>query len=147
MVFPKSEESDFQSRKILRFVDFIDLDSKFGLALVPKALKQEGSSFGFRPSIYILIGCYDELNQKLHVTAILNHYSEMVCHKGFKENPCILSGHFLFQSLAVKKLTEKFSLIFGTRGMMLSLRIIVSYNIYVRVTCICKIMKQSALSL
>ena len=39
-------------------------DPKFYLALEPKVLKLEGSSFGNSPSIYVLKGWYDDYPQK-----------------------------------------------------------------------------------
>ena len=42
--------------KILRLTDFQALDPNFVLALELKVLKLEGSSYGIRPSIYVLKG-------------------------------------------------------------------------------------------
>ena len=39
--------------------------------LEPKILELKGSSYGNRPSIYVLKGCYDETSQKVVVTVIL----------------------------------------------------------------------------
>ena len=36
------------------------LDPKFDLALKQKVLELEGSSFGIRPYVYVLNGCYEE---------------------------------------------------------------------------------------
>ena len=77
--------------KILRFIEFQALDLIFVLALEPKVLKLEGSSFEIRPSIYVLMGCYDEPPKKLPITANMGvkpfiptcAESEMSYHKGF----------------------------------------------------------------
>ena len=42
--------------KILKLTDFQALDPNFVLALELKVLKLEGSSYGIRPSIYVLRG-------------------------------------------------------------------------------------------
>ena len=55
------------NRKILRFVDFQALGPKIHVALEPKVLKLEGSSFGKRPSIYVLKGWYNETPIKVKV--------------------------------------------------------------------------------
>ena len=57
----KSKVSDFQIADI--FVDFQALDPKFHLALEPKVLKLEGSSFGNMLSIYILKNRHSEMSQ------------------------------------------------------------------------------------
>ena len=44
-------------------MDFQALDPKFVLTLEPKVWKLEGSSFGHKPSIYVLKGKYDETLQ------------------------------------------------------------------------------------
>ena len=58
-VCPKSEVS-ISNSKILRLTDFQGLDPNFVLALEAKFLKIEG----FRPSIYVLNGWYDETPAK-----------------------------------------------------------------------------------
>ena len=47
------------------------MDLKFVLALELRVLKQEGSSFEIRFSIYVLKGCYKETPQKLAITLSL----------------------------------------------------------------------------
>ena len=43
----------------LRLVGFPALDQKFVLALEPKIVRLEGSSFGNTPYIFVLMGWYD----------------------------------------------------------------------------------------
>ena len=53
-------KSDMSHLKNLILFNFQDLDSKFVLALKPRVLKLEGSSFGIRPIIYVLKGCFKD---------------------------------------------------------------------------------------
>ena len=66
--FDGPPESKFQ---ILRFFDFQALASEFVFAQEPTVLRLEGSSFGIRDSIYILIGCYDRPPRKVPRRVIL----------------------------------------------------------------------------
>ena len=70
-----SKVSNLQS--FLRFIDFQALDTKFVLALEPKVLKLEGSSFGIRPFNYVLMGGYDKPPKITpNRDYVLNHCSE-----------------------------------------------------------------------
>ena len=52
--------------KNLGHLNFQAMDLKFVLALKPRVLKLEGSTFGIRPSIHVLKqkGCYKETPKK-----------------------------------------------------------------------------------
>ena len=58
---PKLKNSNFQKANL----DFDAQHPNFHLALKPKILKLEGSSFGNRSSIYVLNGWYNEIMNPL----------------------------------------------------------------------------------
>ena len=69
--------------KNLRFFKVQALDPKFVLALEPRVLKLEDSSFGIRLYIYVLKGGYKETPPKVAITVILGA-------KAFLPLPCII---------------------------------------------------------
>ena len=81
--------------KNLSLFNFEALDPKFILALEPRVLELKISSFGIRPYIYVLKGCYKEPPQILAISVIvpaLNCYSESSRNKGLSHTYC---GHNL----------------------------------------------------
>ena len=61
----------FPKNKILRFIDFHAMASKFVLDLEPTVFKLDGSSFGIRPLIYILKDAIINPSKKVPVILIL----------------------------------------------------------------------------